>query len=146
MQTERGSLRVLNGVSNLVGSSKLPRLPNRPTDITVTVDGVPHAYRKVWLVPATQGKFCGGIMPTPRQNRLCADRRISVMILHDAGRWRAARILRALAAGRAEKYRNNVTVLCGNRIEVRYTEPVPIQVDGEAQPATRFCRMATEMS
>ena len=85
-------------------------------------------------------------MPTPRQNRLCADRRISVMILHDAGRWRAARILRALAAGRAEKYRNNVTVLCGNRIEVRYTEPVPIQVDGEAQPATRFCRMATEMS
>ncbi len=147
VQTERGSLRVLNGVSNFVGSSVsgIPRLPHRPTNVTVTVDGVPHSYSKVWLVPVTHGKFCGGIMPTPKQNRLCAGSRISVMILHDAGRWRAERVLRALADGRAEKYRNNVTVLCGNRIEVCYTEPVPLQTDGEAQPATRFCRMAAGM-
>lgn len=141
VQTERSSLRVLNGVYN--GSSRLAR---RPTDVTVTVDGIPHVFHKVWLVPVTQGKFCNGTMPTARQNRLCADRQISVLILHDAGKWRAMRILRAMSAGRAERFRNNVTVLCGNRIEVRYTEPIPIRVDGETLPATRFCRMAAERS
>lgn len=153
VQTERGSLRVLNGVSNFTGNASgnsffnaLPKLPPRPTDVTVTVDGVPHVYSKVWLVPVTQGKFCDGMIPTPRQNRLGEDRRISVMILHDAGKLRAIRVLRAIFDGRAERYRNNVTVLCGNRIEVRYTEPIPIQVDGETQPATRFCRMAAELS
>lgn len=139
VQTDRGSLRVLNGVGN--GN---PHFPHKPTDATVTVDGTPHTYHKVRLVSVTQGKFCGGMIPTPRQNRLQSERRISVMILHDAGRWRAGRILRAALAGRAEKYRNNVTVLCGNSIEVRYAEPVSLLVDGEAQPATQICRMSVE--
>ena len=46
----------------------------KPTDATVTVDGVVHEFKKVWIAPTMLGGYYGGgMMPTPAQNRLNED-------------------------------------------------------------------------
>ncbi len=38
----------------------------RPTNAVITVDGVTHTYKKVWLVPTMNGRYYGGGMMPPR--------------------------------------------------------------------------------
>lgn len=106
----------------------------KPTSAVVTVDGVSHHYQKVWLAPTMHGRFYGGgMMPTPKQNRIAAEKKLSVMVLHDAGKLRTLMMFPSIFKGEHTKYKKYVDILSGNRITVEFDRPAPLQIDGETR-------------
>ncbi len=102
----------------------------KPTNATVTVDGVKHEFKKVWLAPTMNGKFYGGgMMPTPNQDRLGG--KLSVMVYHNIGKLKALAIFPSIFNGEHIKHKSNVTVLEGREITVEFDRPTPLQIDGE---------------
>lgn len=106
-----------------------------PRNAVVTVDGERHAYKKVWLASVMNGRFYGGgMMPTPQQDRLRRDGRVSVLVFHDVGKLRALMIFPSIFSGRHLKYTDRMTVLEGEHIQVELDAPAPLQIDGEVVP------------
>lgn len=104
----------------------------KPTNAKVTVDGVTHEFKKVWIAPTMNGKYYGGgMMPTPAQERLNEERELSVMIFHDTGKFKTLMIFPSIFKGEHIKKEKYVTVLTGKKITVEYSEPRPLQIDGE---------------
>lgn len=104
----------------------------KPTNAKVTVDGVTHEFKKVWIAPTMNGKYYGGgMMPTPAQERLNEERELSVMIFHDTGKFKTLMIFPSIFKGEHIKKEKYVTVLKGKKITVEYSEPRPLQIDGE---------------
>lgn len=102
----------------------------KPVDAIVTVDGVEHKFKKVWLAPTMYGKYYGGgMIPTPNQTR--KDAKISILIFHGSGKLKTLMIFPSIFKGEHVKKEKNVTVLSGNTIEVRYSSPRSLQIDGE---------------
>lgn len=112
----------------------------KPKSVTIVVDGRSYHYKKVWLASVMNGRFCGGgMMPTPNQERLRKDGKVSVLIFHNAGRFRALTLLPSIFRGRHLKHTKQMTVLEGKNIQVKLHEPVPLQIDGELWPeVTKF--------
>ena len=55
----------------------------KPRNARITVDGVVHEYKKVWLAPCMFGRYYGGgMIPTPNQSRENEEGTISVMLFH----------------------------------------------------------------
>ena len=101
-----------------------------PTSAVVTVDGVRHEFRKVWIAPTMFGRYYGGgMMPTPEQDRACDT--ISTMIFHDSGKLRTLMIFPSLFKGTHVKHSKYVQTLAGREITVEFSEPRPLQIDGE---------------
>ncbi len=97
---------------------------------TVTVDGVRHHYKKVWLAPTMHGKFYGGgMIPTPGQKRGSGE--LSVMVYHNAGPLRALMVFPSIFKGEHIKHRKIVEVLTGKEITVEFDAPRALQIDGE---------------
>ena len=104
----------------------------KPTDAIVTVDGVKHEYHKVWIAPTMIGRYYGGgMMPTPKQDRLNDDGELSVMIFHDTNPIQTLIIFPKIFKGEHVKKEKKVTVLTGKNITVEFSAPRPLQVDGE---------------
>lgn len=104
----------------------------KPTNATVTVDGVSHSYKKVWLAPTMNGRYYGGgIMPTPQQKRISSDRTLSVMVVHDASKLTALFAFPSIMKGEHLRLKKYVEVLTGHEITVTFDRPTPLQVDGE---------------
>ena len=104
----------------------------KPTSATVTVDGAVHRYQKVWLAPTMHGRFYGGgIMPTPDQSRNSDPKKLSVMVLHDAGRLRTLMMFPSIFKGKHLKYKKYVDILSGREITVEFDRPTVLQIDGE---------------
>lgn len=102
----------------------------KPTGATVTVDGVKHRYKKVWLAPTMNGKFYGGgMMPTPNQERRSG--KLSVMVFHNIGKLHALMIFPSIFKGEHVKHVKNIAVLEGRNITVEFDRPTPLQIDGE---------------
>lgn len=102
----------------------------KPTNAKVTVDGVTHTYKKVWLAPTMNGRFYGGgMMPTPEQKR--NSDKLSTMIFHDAGKLKTLLIFPSLFKGEHIKHTRQVEILTGNEITVEFDRPVALQIDGE---------------
>ncbi len=107
----------------------------KPTDATVTVDGVKHEFHKVWIAPTMIGRFYGGgMMPTPNQDRLNPDGELSVMIFHDTNAIQTLMIFPKIFKGEHVKKDKKVTVLTGKEITVEFSAPRPLQIDGETIP------------
>ncbi len=107
----------------------------KPTDATVTVDGVVHKFKKVWIAPTMLGRYYGGgMMPTPSQDRLNADGELSVMIFHDTTSIQTLMIFPSIFKGEHIKKDKKVTVLSGKEITVEFSSPRPLQIDGETIP------------
>lgn len=101
-----------------------------PTDAVVTVDGVRHEFKKVWLAPAMFGRYYGGgMLPAPQQNREKDE--LSVMVFHDSGKLRTLMIFPGIFKGEHVKKTKFVKVLTGKEITVEFSQPRPLQVDGE---------------
>lgn len=116
----------------------------KPHNATVTVDGVRHTYKKVWLAPTMNGRYYGGgMMPTPAQDRLCADRTVSVMIFHGTGKLRTLMIFPSIFTGEHIKKTEAVEVLTGHEITVEYDSPAPLQIDGETVRAVTSYTVAS---
>lgn len=104
----------------------------KPTDATVTVDGVRHEFKKVWITPTMLGRYYGGgMMPTPNQNRLNENQTLSVMIFHDTTSLQTLMIFPSIFKGEHIKKDKKVTVLEGKEITVEFSEPRTLQIDGE---------------
>lgn len=104
----------------------------KPKNAIVTVDGVRHEYKKVWIAPTMNGRFYGGgMMPTPSQERLDSNGTLSVMIWHDSGKLRTLTAFPSLFKGEHLKHEKMIEVLTGHEITVEFDEPCALQIDGE---------------
>lgn len=99
---------------------------------TVTVDGVEYKFKKVWIAPAMNGRFYGGgMMPTPEQDRLSEDGKLSIGIMHSSGKIKTLMVFPSLFKGEHVKHKEMVTVLTGDDITVEFDRPTALQIDGE---------------
>ena len=99
---------------------------------TVTVDGVKHNYKKVWIAPTMNGRYYGGgIMPTPDQDRLNEDKNLTVMIFHGTSKLKTLMIFPSLFKGEHLKYKDAIELIEGREITVEFDAPSPLQIDGE---------------
>ena len=104
----------------------------KPTNAVITVDGVRHAFKKVWLAPTMFGRhYGGGMMPTPDQDRSDPSRKLSVMVYYGAGKLKALMVFPSIFQGKHVEHREMVSVLTGHDITVEFDQPTPLQVDGE---------------
>ena len=107
----------------------------KPTSAKVTVDGTVHEFKKVWIAPTMLGKYYGGgMMPTPAQDRLNESGELSVMIFHDTTSIQTLMIFPSIFKGEHVKKDKKVTVLTGKEITVEFSDPRPLQIDGETIP------------
>ncbi len=104
----------------------------KPTNATVVVDGKEYKYNKVWLAPTMKGRFYGGgMMPTPEQNRLVEDGKLSVMFFHGGGKLRTLIAFPSMFKGEHIKYKKMIKIHSGYDITVKFDRPSPLQIDGE---------------
>lgn len=103
----------------------------KPTNATVTVDGVTHEYKKVWIAPTMIGKhYGGGMIPTPDQTRDNPEK-ISLLVFHGSSKLKTLMIFPSLFKGEHVKHTKYVDILEGKSITVAFDEPRPLQIDGE---------------
>lgn len=102
------------------------------SDATVTVDGVTKKYKGAWIAPTMNGRFYGGgMMPTPAQDRLSDDGKLSFMTLHKAGKLKTLMIFPSIFKGEHVKNTKYVDIIEGKDITVRFDRPTALQIDGE---------------
>lgn len=107
----------------------------KPTNAKITVDGVTHTYKKVWLAPTMNGRcYGGGLIPTPVQDRTNAHKTLSVMVMHNCGRLKALTVYPSIFTGTHVKYKKQVDILTGHEITVEFDSPTALQIDGESIP------------
>ncbi len=104
----------------------------KPVNATVTVDGVEHQFKKVWLAPTMKGRYYGGgMIAAPAQDRMAPDGKLSVMLMYRTGKLRTLMIFPGIFKGEHVKHEKSVTVLEGYDIHVKFDRPTAAQVDGE---------------
>jgi len=113
----------------------------KPKNATVTVDGIRHEYKKVWIAPTMNGRYYGGgMMPTPDQDRLNDDGELSVMIWHGSGKLKTLMAFPSLFKGEHLKYTDMIDILKGHEITVEFDSPCALQIDGETHlGVTKYC-------
>ena len=104
----------------------------KPKNATVKVDGKEYSYKKVWIAPTMKGRFYGGgMMPTPSQDRLADDGKLSLMLFHGSSKIKTLMIFPSLFKGEHIKHGKNITIHEGYEIEVTFDKPCALQIDGE---------------
>ncbi|MDE6074833.1 MAG: diacylglycerol kinase family protein, partial [Clostridia bacterium] len=104
----------------------------KPANATVTVDGVSYSFKKVWIAPTMNGRmYGGGMMPTPAQDRLNAERTVSLCVFYGSGKLKTLMIFPSLFKGEHIKKKKNVKILSGKNITVQFDRPCALQIDGE---------------
>lgn len=104
----------------------------KPVKAKVTVDGVTKEYKHVWLVPTMKGRFYGGgMMIAPNQNRLNQDGKVSTVVLHCASKIKTLILFPSIFKGQLINKTKNCEVITGHNIEVEFSRPTPLQIDGE---------------
>ena len=104
----------------------------KPTTAKITVDGVEHIYKKVWIAPTMNGRYYGGgMMPTPDQKRPDPENKVSVMVFHGSSKLKTLTIFPSLFKGEHVKYKKHISILRGREITVEFDSPRAVQIDGE---------------
>ncbi|MBQ9745321.1 MAG: diacylglycerol kinase family protein [Clostridia bacterium] len=104
----------------------------KPTTATVIVDGKEYTYKKAWLAPTMKGRYYGGgMMPTPAQDRLDEEGKVSVMLLYGTGKLSTLMIFPSIFKGEHLKNKKHTVVHSGKKITVRFDAPRAVQIDGE---------------
>lgn len=97
---------------------------------TVIIDGKEYHYKKVWLAPTMNGRFYGGgMMVTPKQDRMSSF--LSSCVVHDSCKLKTLIMFPNIFKGEHVKFKKIVTINTGKKIEVKFSSPVALQVDGE---------------
>lgn len=101
-------------------------------DATVTVDGVTKKFKGAWIAPTMNGRFYGGgMMPTPDQDRLSEEGKLSFMTLYKAGKIKTLIIFPSIFKGEHVKKTKYVEIIQGKDITVKFERPTALQIDGE---------------
>lgn len=104
----------------------------KPRNATVSVDGKEYSFKKVWIAPTMNGRYYGGgMMPTPAQDRLNSDRKLSLMLFHGSGKLKTLMIFPSLFKGEHVKHTKHISIFEGKEITVTFDRPTPLQIDGE---------------
>lgn len=104
----------------------------KPRGAVITVDGVRHEYRHVWLAPTMNGRFYGGGMNVaPAQNRLNPERTVTVIVMHCRSKLKTLMAFPSIFKGEHVLKKDIVEVLTGHEITVTFDKPTPLQIDGE---------------
>ena len=102
-----------------------------PANAVVTVDGVEHRYKKVWICPTMHGRYYGGGMKaTPDQDRLSGTHEVTTMVWHDVGKLRTLMAFPGIFKGEHTKHKF-ITLHKGREIKVEFDRPTALQIDGE---------------
>ena len=104
----------------------------KPVNATIVVDGQTYEYKKVWLAPTMNGRFYGGgMMPTPHQDRLNPEHRVSVLVMFGSGKLKTLTVFPSIFKGEHLKHEEMCRELSGHDITVTFDRPCALQVDGE---------------
>lgn len=104
----------------------------KPSNAEVIADGVTYNFKKVWIAPTMNGRmYGGGMIPTPAQDRLNAERTVSLCVFHGSGKLKTLMIFPSLFKGEHVKKTKNVKIISGKKITVRFDKPCALQIDGE---------------
>ena len=101
----------------------------RPT-ATIKVDGKEITRKKVFLASAMNGRYYGGGMfVAPQQDRL--GDKLTMVCMHSYSRIKALLIFSSIFTGGHIKHKKQVDVIEGKEIEVTFSRPTALQIDGE---------------
>lgn len=104
----------------------------KSTNATVIVDGKEYSYRRVWIAPTMHGRYYGGgMMAAPAQQRNNADGKLSLILMHKAGRIRTLCVFPSIFKGKHIEHTKTVAFHEGTDITVKFDRPVALQIDGE---------------
>ena len=99
-------------------------------EATIIVDGKEYKHEHVWLAPSMKGRFYGGgMMIAPTQDRNSDE--LSLVILKCPSKLRTLAIFPSIFKGEHIKNEKIVTIYKGKEIEVRFSSPCTVQIDGE---------------
>ncbi len=98
----------------------------------ITVDGVTEEFDNVWIAATMKGRYYGGgMMVAPAQNRFDENHRVSAVCLFKRNRLLTLLNFPRLYKGTHVKKKGWIYIATGKKIEVSFTEPCALQVDGE---------------
>ena len=104
----------------------------KPRTAKVTVDGKTYEFKKAWLAPVMNGRFCGGGMNVaPDQDRLNKERNLTCVVFYDKVPLHALMIFPKIFKGELVNEKKHVTVFTGKDIKVEFEKPCAMQIDGE---------------
>ena len=104
----------------------------KPTRATITVDGAQHHFDHVWLAPTMNGRYYGGGMNiAPEQDRLNAERTVSVVALHCRSKLKTLMVFPSIFKGEHVRHTEMVSIFTGHEISVAFDRPTALQIDGE---------------
>ena len=104
----------------------------KPANAVVTVDGKEYRFKKVWLAPTMHGRFYGGgMMIAPQQDRMNAERTVTVSLLYGSGKLKTLIVFPSIFKGEHVRHTEMCRTLTGHEITVRFDRPTALQIDGE---------------
>ena len=108
-------------------------------DAVVTDEnGVEHKFKDVLLAITTKGRyFGGGVKISPYQDRNDPDETLTFIIVHNLPAWKALIVFASIPLGKHFNFKKNITVMRGKDFRVKFSEPTPIQIDGETVEGQR---------
>lgn len=106
----------------------------KPPVAKVVIDGKKEAtFKKVYISAAMNGKYYGGgMMVAPSQER--GSSLLTSVIIHGKGKLGTLMMFPSIFKGKHVKKKKNVSVIQGKCIEVSFSLPTALQIDGEVIP------------
>ena len=105
---------------------------HKPSVASIKVDGKAYSYKKVWLAATMKGRYYGGGMKSaPEQDRLAEDGSVSLVVWHGTGKLRTLMRFPSIFKGEHVKYDKMIAIHKGQEIEVSFSIPTAVQIDGE---------------
>ena len=104
----------------------------KPANGKVTVDGVEHSFKKIWLAPTMHGRYYGGGMNcAPQQDRLAEDKMNTLVVWHGSGKLPTLMAFPSIFKGEHVKKTKMIKIFKGHEIKVEFDRPCALQIDGE---------------
>ena len=95
-------------------------------------EGNRREFKDVLLAITTKGRyFGGGVKISPNQDRNDPDEILTFIIAHNLPAWKALIVFASIVIGKHFSFKKNVTVIEGKEFTVEFSQPTPIQIDGE---------------
>ena len=104
----------------------------KPRNARVTVDGKTKEYHRVWMAPTMNGRyFGGGMMVTPKQDRLNSQHTVSLMVAHDLSRLKILYLFPYIFKGNHISHTEVIDFYQAHETTVEFDIPCALQIDGD---------------
>lgn len=104
----------------------------KPANAVVTVDGREYRFKKVWLAPTMHGRFFGGgMMIAPQQDRLNAERTVTLAVVHGSSKLKTLLVFPSIFKGEHVKHTELYKAFTCHEVTVKFDRPTALQIDDE---------------